>query len=59
MQTALFRENEVLAFAENKEAAENLVDHLQNWIDGVIPLIKEQREGFNTNGTTAPTSLRS
>ena len=46
MQSALFRENEVLAFAENKEAAENLVDHLQNWIDGVIPLIKEQREGF-------------
>jgi hypothetical protein len=46
MQAALFRENEIVAFAENKEAAENLVDHLQNWIDGVIPLIKEQREGF-------------
>jgi len=40
MQAAFLRESEILAFTENEEAAKNLVDHLQNWIDGIIPIMK-------------------
>lgn len=42
-QARIFRQNENLTFARKKEVAEDLVDHLQNWIDGVLPLIAEEQ----------------
>lgn len=41
MQAKLFRQSEILTFARQKDSAEILVDHLQNWIDGILPLIAE------------------
>jgi hypothetical protein len=41
MQARLFRESEKFTFARHKDSAEKLLDHMQNWIDGVLPLIEE------------------
>lgn len=46
LQAAFLRESEILAFSENEEDAKNLVDHLQNWIDGIIPIMKLEGLGF-------------
>jgi len=40
LQAAFLRESEILAFSQNEEAAKSLVDHLQNWIDGIVPIMK-------------------
>src|SRR5208282_901247 len=46
MQSKIFRESEILAFNRKRNEALNLVDHLQNWIDGVTPLITKEPNFF-------------
>jgi hypothetical protein len=48
MQSRIFRESEILAFNRKRNEAVNLVDHLQNWIDGVAPLITKEPNFFET-----------
>jgi len=42
------RQNEIETFSKDRERAEILVDHLQNWIDGILPLIKDHKDFFES-----------
>jgi len=46
MHVKHLRQNEVETFSRDKERAEILVDHLQNWIDGILPLISGYKDIF-------------
>lgn len=46
MQGKFFRESEILTFNRKRDEAEYLVDHLQNWIDGIMPLIAKESDFF-------------
>jgi hypothetical protein len=46
MLSKIFRESEIFTFNRKRNEAVNLVDHLQNWIDGIAPLISKESNFF-------------
>jgi len=48
MQTEHLRQNEIETFSRDRENAEILVDHLQNWIDGILPLISSYKDIYES-----------
>jgi len=46
MHVEHLRQNEIETFSRENEKAKILVDHLQNWIDGILPLISAYKDLF-------------